>query len=257
MKRIIVQIYEIQTPSEAESMLDLGVDHIGTVITSEADWKKSNIKETVRLVNSESAQSSIIPLFSEPDAIFNMLDYYEPRIVHFCEAISDGTAATVHLENLIRLQEGVRKRFPDMKIMRSIPITVSGARNSVDSLGLAHKFESVTDFFLTDTLISEKENFSSDEQPVQGYVGITGKTCNWDIAAALVQASRIPVILAGGISPGNVSDGIMKVQPFGVDSCTQTNAADHAGNLIRFKKDREKVKQLVEAVRYAERMIQD
>jgi len=63
--------------------------------------------------------------------------------------------------------------------------------------------------------------------------------------------------LAGGISPGNVSDGIMKVQPFGVDSCTQTNAADHAGNSIRFKKDKEKVKQLVEAVRDAERMIQD
>ncbi len=257
MQRIIIQIYEIQTPSEAESMLELGVDHIGSVLTSETDWKKSNIKETVTLVNSGSGRSSLIPLFSEPDVVFNVLDYYRPHIVHFCEALANETTESGHLEDLIRLQEDVKKRFPEVKIMRSIPIPVAGAESIIDSLGLAHKFESVTDLFLTDTFLVEDEDPSSGDQPVQGYVGITGKTCNWDIAAALVQASRIPVILAGGISPGNVSDGIMKVQPFGVDSCTQTNAADHAGNLIRFKKDKEKVKQLVEAVRYAERMIQD
>ena len=38
-----------------------------------------------------------------------------------------------------------------------------------------------------------------NEQPVKGFVGITGKTCDWDIAADLVKKSRIPVILAGGI----------------------------------------------------------
>ena len=47
MQRIIIQIYEIQTPSEAESMLELGVDHIGSVLTSETDWKNPTIKETV------------------------------------------------------------------------------------------------------------------------------------------------------------------------------------------------------------------
>ena len=171
--------------------------------------------------------------------------------------MTNETPENGHLEDLIRLQEDVKKRFPEVKIMRSIPIPVSGAGSLIDSLSLAHKFEAVTDSFLTDTLIVGDDDPSSGDQPVQGYVGITGKTCNWDIAAELVQASRIPVILAGGISPGNVSDGIMKVKPFGVDSCTQTNAADHAGNPIRFKKDREKVKQLVEAVREAERMTKD
>ena len=238
-------------------MLELGVDRIGSVLTSETDWKKPNIKETVTLVNSGSGKSSLIPLFSEPDTVFNVLDYYGPHIVHFCEALTNETTESRHLDDLIRLQEDVKKRFPEVKIMRSIPIPVSGAGSLMDSLGLARKFESVTDLFLTDTLLVGDEDPTSGDQPVQGYVGITGKTCNWDIAAALVQASRIPVILAGGISPGNVSEGIMKVQPYGVDSCTQTNTADHAGNPIRFKKDREKVKKLVEAVRDAERMIQE
>ena len=107
MKRIIIQIYEIQMPSEAESMLELGVDNIGSVLTSETDWKKSNIKETVTLVNSGTGKSSLIPLFSEPDAVFNVLDYYGPHIVHFCEALTHGTPGNGHLEDLIRLQEEV------------------------------------------------------------------------------------------------------------------------------------------------------
>ena len=32
---MIIQIYEIQTPSEAERCIELGVDHIGSVILSE------------------------------------------------------------------------------------------------------------------------------------------------------------------------------------------------------------------------------
>ena len=85
-------------------------------------------------------------------------------------------------------------------------------------------------------------------------MGITGKTCNWDVAAQLVQSSLIPVILAGGITPDNVFDGIMQVMPAGVDSCTGTNALDSKGRSIRFKKDLEKVKHMVDEVRRAEEM---
>ena len=63
----------------------------------------------------------------------------------------------------------------------------------------------------------------------------------------LVRQSRIPVILAGGISPDNVQEAIRQVRPFGVDSCTQTNAVDKHGKPIRFKKDYEKVRLLIQA----------
>jgi hypothetical protein len=39
MQRIIVQIYEVQTPLEAEDLIELDVDHIGSVIVSEDHWK--------------------------------------------------------------------------------------------------------------------------------------------------------------------------------------------------------------------------
>ena len=89
-------------------------------------------------------------------------------------------------------------------------------------------------------------------QPVAGYVGITGEVCDWELARALVEASPIPVILAGGISPENVFDAIGRVRPAGIDSCMQTNARDALGKPIRFRKDRDRVRRLLDEVRRAE-----
>jgi phosphoribosylanthranilate isomerase len=47
-----------------------------------------------------------------------------------------------------------------------------------------------------------------------GYGG-SGKTGDWDIAAALEQ--DIPILLAGGLTPDNVAQAIRWVQPWGVD----------------------------------------
>ena len=122
-------------------------------------------------------------------------------------------------------------------------------------LELSRKFEPYSDFFLTDTMLVDQSGMADDRQPVQGFVGITGQTCNWNAAANLKTASRIPVILAGGVSPANVYDGILRVRPAGVDSCTLSNAVDENGHPIRFKKDPHRVKRLVDAVRQAEKSL--
>lgn len=84
-KKIITQIYEIQTPHEAHEMIELGVDRIGSVITRRDSWKIPQIKETIDLVTSTNANSSLIMLFRNQDDICRALDYYRPDIVHFCD----------------------------------------------------------------------------------------------------------------------------------------------------------------------------
>ena len=252
---MIIQIYEIQTPAEALIMTELGVDHIGSVIISEAEWKIPEVKETLNVVRSASAKSCLIPLFNSPDSVWRTLDYYQPDIVHFCEALTDHEDVWNYCRKLIRLQEDVKKRFPQIMIMRSIPIAQSGKSNSVPTLDFGEKFEPASDFFLTDTMLINESKTNADSQPVQGFVGITGQTCCWHTAAELAAKSNIPVILAGGISTDNVAQGIMQVRPEGVDSCTQTNSRDDRGVPIRFKKDFKKVKQLVGAVRAAEKAL--
>ncbi|MBW2647431.1 MAG: hypothetical protein JRE23_14905 [Deltaproteobacteria bacterium] len=238
MTKIAVQIYEIQDPREAEKMIELGVDHLGSVILSEEDWKVSSIREVVSLTEGTTVKNSLIPLFNTPKTVYKILEYYDPHIIHFCETLTDEHGKPIPFRGLIDLQHSVKEKFPHIQIMRSIPIGISGKPNGVPTIEIAKDFEPVSDYFLTDTWLGK--------EPVEGFIGITGKTCGWDVARELVQTSSIPVFLAGGMSPENVCEGVKMVQPFGVDSCTNTNETDGNGKPIRFKKDFNKVKKFVD-----------
>jgi phosphoribosylanthranilate isomerase len=255
-EKIIVQIYEIQDPGEAESLVEIGVDQIGSVIVSETEWKIPGVKDTIRQVRSAAAKSSLIPLFNSLESVLYTLDYYQPDIIHFCESLVDEKDIRDYCRRLIQLQKEVKLRFPQIGIMRSIPIAQSGRSTWNATLELSRWFEPVSDFFLTDTLLTNAPGIDDAPQPVPGFVGITGQRCDWETAAELVASCRIPVILAGGISPDNVAEGIRRVRPAGVDSCTRTNALDKKGVPIRFKKDLQQVKRLVNAVREAEKALE-
>jgi phosphoribosylanthranilate isomerase len=243
---MIVQIYEIQTVAEARRMIELGVDHIGSVIQSARHWQDDALKATIDKVRSAGRRSSLIPLFGDADLITRVVEYYRPDILHLCEALNTKTLEDQRVNRVLERQKLIRRRFRQLMIMRSIPIAVSGWADRVPSLELAAIFEPESDWFLTDTLLLDR---AESEQPVSGYVGITGQTCDWDIARSLVSTSSIPVILAGGIGPDNVREGIDIVNPAGVDSCTRTNAVDEAGLPIRFCKDYDKVQNMVAAAR--------
>jgi phosphoribosylanthranilate isomerase len=87
-----------------------------------------------------------------------------------------------------------------------------------------------TDYFLLDSYVS-------------GRPGGTGETFNWNLA---VEAKKLgkPVILAGGLTPQNVAEAVRVVRPFGVDVSSGVESAPG-------KKDREKIRDFVAAVRGA------
>lgn len=108
MSHSLIQIYEVQTPTEAEEMILLGVDHIGSVIMSETDWKVDAIRETVHLARAANACSSLIPLFSDEDTILRLLDYYHPDIIHFCEDIAARSPQRSLIDYLLKIQKRVK-----------------------------------------------------------------------------------------------------------------------------------------------------
>jgi phosphoribosylanthranilate isomerase len=241
---MIVQIYEIQTPREAEKCIEAGVDHIGSVILSERDWRLPDLRETIRVCDGTGVKNSIIPLFRDADRISRALDYYRPDLVHLCESLTDEQGDAMDLEGYVEAQRKIRERFPEIGITRSIPIPMKGSVSEFPTLAIARELEPVSDLFQTDTWVGK--------EPVEGFIGITGKACDRRIARELVIRSRIPVILAGGLSPENVFEALMAVRPAGADSCTLTNSPDKEGKPIRFKKDFVKVKEFVRETRRAE-----
>lgn len=56
-------------------------------------------------------------------------------------------------------------------------------------------------------------------------LGGTGRVHDWTLSARIVEASPVPVFLAGGLTATNVGDAIRSVRPYGVDLCTGVRTA--------------------------------
>jgi phosphoribosylanthranilate isomerase len=242
---MIVQIYEIQSPAEAETCIELGVDHVGSILPSREEWHAPALIEVIRLSKASGAKNSLIPLFKDLETLFRALDCYAPDYLHLCDSLTDRSGRELDLGPAIRLQGEVKHRFPEVRIMRSIPVPRKGEVRELPCLRLARRLEPFSDLFLTDTW--------TGEAPVEGYIGITGERADPALARQLVCQSDIPVILAGGLSPENVYAALMEVGPAGADSCTLTNQVDAGGNPVRFRKDFDRVGRFVAEVRRAER----
>jgi len=74
-------------------------------------------------------------------------------------------------------------------------------------------------------------------------LGGTGRTHDWRISQRIRDAVSIPVILAGGLNPGNVGEAIQAVRPFAVDVCS--------GVRTRGRLDESKLAAFMDAVRSA------
>lgn len=77
----------------------------------------------------------------------------------------------------------------------------------------------------------------------KGVYGGSGIVANWSAATEL--SKRVPLLLAGGLTPENIADAVRQVQPWGVDVASGVES-------IPGKKDAEKMKRFVAAVRQIE-----
>ena len=67
-------------------------------------------------------------------------------------------------------------------------------------------------------------------------LGGTGRTHDWRVSRRIVEASGVPVFLAGGLKPENVAEAFETVRPFGLDVCSgvRTDGQLDAEKLKRF-----------------------
>ncbi|MBS1495034.1 MAG: phosphoribosylanthranilate isomerase [Bacteroidetes bacterium] len=58
-------------------------------------------------------------------------------------------------------------------------------------------------------------------------LGGTGRQHDWKLSRKIVEQSKVPLFLAGGLKPSNVRQAIEEVQPFGVDLCSGLRPNGH------------------------------
>jgi len=124
------------------------------------------------------------------------------------------------------MRRAFRSRFPEIPIMRAIPVIDEA------SVEIARSYRGVADFLLLDSYDPSTRQF-----------GALGRAHDWNISRRIVDNVGIPVILAGGLGPDNVAEAVIAVRPAGVDSKTRTDRAGGTG------KDLAKVREFVAAAR--------
>ncbi len=68
---------------------------------------------------------------------------------------------------------------------------------------------------------------------VHGKYGGTGKQANWELARQLAQ--RVPILLAGGLTPENVAIAVEQVRPWGVDVASGVESEPGQKDLRKIK----------------------
>ena len=221
---MIVQIYTVQSPEEGIALAECGVDHIGITPSDHGlpgELSNEYAAEIFAAIGNKAVKVALT-VDSDLKKIVAMVKTVKPDILHLCGDLKLMTPARV-LE--------LRGMLPGLKIMQAIPVMDDSA------LQIALDYEPVAEYFILDSY--------SDQI---GGIGAAGFTHDWSISRAIVEQSKIPVILAGGLSADNVVEAIRQVQPWGVDSLTRTNLPLGDG---KFRKDLEKVKLFVERAKNA------
>jgi phosphoribosylanthranilate isomerase len=112
----------------------------------------------------------------------------------------------------------IRVALPHLKLIRAVHVT------GPEALAQARSLERQVDAIILDTY-----------DAATGRGGATGKTHDWTISGRLVAGSRVPVILAGGLTADNVAEAIRVVRPWGVDVHTGVEGADGARDLSKIR----------------------
>ena len=189
-----VKICGIHIKEDVKMVASLQPDYMGFVLNCDKSPRSNSIVEVKDLVGDLE-----IPF------VFLFVNETEKSIIQICTEVSP-FAIQLHGDENSTTIISLKQKLPSIQIWKAIHIPVEDSKKSFnDYLTMIQQYEKAgCDLFVLDS--STKNSY-----------GGTGVTCDWNMAAKIVQAIKTPILLAGGLTPSNVSSAINIVKPFGVD----------------------------------------
>lgn len=216
----IVQVAGVHDIEEALMLAAAGVDWIGLPLRLAVHPQDVSEVDAGRIVAQLPGHVAAVIITYEHSAD-DLMDMCRDLRVGYLQVHGD-----IQLGQLTRL----RQLAPALFIIKSL---VVHADNSEQLRDTVRRCEPFVNAFITDTF-----------DPDTGAAGATGQTHDWRISRMLVAESSRPVILAGGLNPGNVRQAIETVRPAGVDVHTGVEGPDG-------RKTADAVRRFVETARAA------
>jgi phosphoribosylanthranilate isomerase len=184
-----IKICGIRHQDDAKVALDAGADALGFLVGI-----AHLAEDKIRNEEAKAIIESLPPLVS-PVAVTHLTD-----VQKIIDLIMYLGVNTVQIHDYIEPKEvkTIRENLPGVKIITGVHV------EGEDAIEMAKYFEPYAHAILLDSRTTDR-------------LGGTGITHDWNISARLVKSISIPVILAGGLTPGNVLEAVYKVKPYGVD----------------------------------------
>lgn len=214
---MMTQIYSVLSLKEAETMLDCGVTHIGINPVRQPHGSVGEISyETAQQIIAGVAgrgKVTVLALENDAERILEKAELLHPDVLQIA-------GSDFHADRALVAE--CKRRLPFMKIMQAVQVVGACA------IDQAKEFGSFVDYLILDSGSSAGKG-----------IGASGCTHDWNISRRIVETCGVPVVLAGGLGCDNVAQAVAKVQPWGVDSLTKTNAEAPTADCA---KDPEKVR---------------
>lgn len=180
------KICGIRDPAARDAAVAFGAEAVGFVVEIPRSRRSISRGEARRLIE------GLPPFVSSVIVV-------EPKSVAEAANLALDTGADVlQVNDSLGLEDfSALAEIVPQKLVAAIPATPG-------ILDRARRLQEVADALLVD---------SHDG----GELGGTGTVHDWNLSASLVEDIGVPVILAGGLDPGNVAEAIETVHPYAVD----------------------------------------
>lgn len=216
-----IKICGITTPKDALAAIDAGADMLGFNFYPKSPryLTPDACREITAVSRKDFPQITLVGVFVNTP-VSDIRSILETAQLHLAQLHGDETPEMLaelqpHAFKAIRLKSDARTDFEaDKRIPDAIRFFVSeSAHASVPAI-------------LVDAA-------------VKGVYGGSGVVADWSAAAQL--ARRVPLLLAGGLTPENVSEAIKQVQPWGVDVASGVEASPGVKDPAKMRKFVEQV----------------
>jgi len=201
---IKIQIAGVSSIEDSIRLINLGVDGLGFTLRLPSGIHDNLTEEKARKI------IAALPPFVATVLITYITDPAEA--VDLCKYLGVNTIQ-LHAPVEKGVMPEIKNLLPNIKIIKSVNVV------NLSAVDDANSASEEADAIILDTY-----------DPKTGRHGATGLTHDWTISKKIVETCPIPVILAGGLNPGNVAEAIKIVCPWGVDVHTGIENPDGTPN---------------------------
>jgi phosphoribosylanthranilate isomerase len=191
-----VKICGITNIEDAMQAISFGADALG--------FQVGMRHKTEDEISPEEAKAIVasLPPFVSYVMVTHLLD--AKTIISLLKLIQKTTTLQLHDDDIdLKEISAIREKIPSVRIIKAIHVVVDGSDSPLQKL---HNYDGIADALILDSV-----NMKEDR------IGGTGMTHDWTLSKKMVDNSRLPVILAGGLTQDNVQYAIRSVGPYAVD----------------------------------------